>query len=251
MIEPPNEKAWSDLAENLLRTGEAVFGGTEVPITERGASDVNVVAMALLCRTLSNLRGTLLLIKSRRLVEARILTRCCFENLIFVGGLRDEGYEFVKEMGRDHVASRQARGEFLFERQYHLTGPAWVSGVRAFLRGLKQSAVVPKFLNPKAVARKGPVKDAYLMYTQLSADAAHPSLDALNRYITRAEEDGKPVRCLDLEPVLKDNELSDTLKFACNATLGVLVGVNEILGGTAANAKIVQAADAYAQTLAL
>ena len=53
------------------------------------------------------------------------------------------------------------------------------------------------------------------------------------------------MRAIDVEPALNEQELSDTLKFACNAVLGVLVGVNEILGGTRANSKINAAADAY------
>ena len=48
-------------------------------------------------------------------------------------------------------------------------------------------------------------------------------------------ENGERVLGLDVHPVERGAEVADTLNIACNAVLGVCVGVNQILGGTAAD----------------
>jgi hypothetical protein len=185
------------------------------------------------------------LARAERTVEARILTRACFENLLYVGALRDQAYEFVKEMALDDQASRRARGEFLLERGYQLKNPNWEISLRSFLRKIKSGPQPRRSLTPKGIARGGPVVDAYNFYAQLSADSAHPTTDALSRYLTRLENGTATVRALDVEPPTDKEELLGTWQFACQAVLGVLVGVNEILGGTPASPAVAQAAEDY------
>jgi hypothetical protein len=48
-------------------------------------------------------------------VEARVLTRCCFENLFTVVKLQEKGSAFVEKMDADRKAIRKARGEFLLK----------------------------------------------------------------------------------------------------------------------------------------
>ena len=80
---------------------------------------------------------------------------------------------------------------------------------------------------------------SYIFYEQLSSDAAHPSLDALNRHIIphTAEETGG----IDVDPVPRDEEIIETLEYLCMAVMGVLIGVLQIIGRRAAggNALIV------------
>jgi transposase-like protein len=56
------------------------------------------VAIALLMRTLSNFQGTILMAERGMVVEAGTLARCCFENAVFVGALRNEGDKFLAEV---------------------------------------------------------------------------------------------------------------------------------------------------------
>ena len=79
------------------------------------------------------------------------------------------------------------------------------------------------------------MRKAYLFYSQLSADAAHPSITALKRYLPRLQEDGEPVLALDIHPVERGVEVADTVNIACNAVLGTCVGINQILEGTRAS----------------
>ena len=86
-----------------------------------------------------------------------------------------------------------------------------------------------KLLKPKDAADQSVMKQGYLIYSQLSGDAAHPSITALKRHLLIVQEDGENVACLDVQPVERGEEIADTIDIACNAVLGVLVGVNQLL----------------------
>ena len=91
----------------------------------------------------------------------------------------------------------------------------------------------------------GPLLKGYVFYAELSADAAHPTLDALQRYFVRAREGGEVVRGIDINPPPKPREAVGTLLYACEALLGVCVGCNEMLGGTAAGAELAELVNEY------
>ena len=42
------------------------------------------------------------------------------------------------------------------------------------------------------------------------------------------------MRCFDIQPNPRDAELDETMYLGCSAILGVLVGTNQLLGGTPA-----------------
>jgi hypothetical protein len=222
----PAEHAWLAFAEKIRHMGLSILSESVVPQTEKGAADPKVIAITLLIRTLSNFKGAIALVRQRMIVEGRVLTRCCYENLFWIVQLEAEGDEFVKKMRDDELKSNKARGEFVLQ---------------------KMSEIVPKpkMLNPKEVAIGGVLDKAYLYYSQLSADAAHPTVTALKRYITEIRERGESVRALDVEPEFSNDEIIATLDFACNATIGACVGVNQIVGGTPAGQTLLQLADEY------
>jgi hypothetical protein len=74
-----NVPAWTALAEKIYKTGLGIFATANVQITQKGFADEKVLALTLLARTLSNMKGALLLTSEKRIVEARIITRCCYE----------------------------------------------------------------------------------------------------------------------------------------------------------------------------
>jgi hypothetical protein len=87
------------------------------------------------------------------------------------------------------------------------------------------------YLMPKETAEGSPIGSTYLFHAQLSADAAHPSLEALARHVSKDDD-----YILDAAPLVDDNEIGETLNFACLAGLTVCVGANDLLGGTTAAA---------------
>jgi hypothetical protein len=60
------------------------------------------------------------LAREGRVVEARVLARCCFENNFWIAELAARGDAFVREMGDDESKSRKARGEFILSEGFRL-----------------------------------------------------------------------------------------------------------------------------------
>jgi transcriptional regulator with XRE-family HTH domain len=218
-------------AAKLERAGERVFESASIWSTEpkAGAADPKVVAVLLLIRTLSNFRGTIILLRSDRIVEARTVARCCFENLFTIAALREDGQRFILEMGEDHKANRKARAEFLMQQTGEMADTEWQPKLRAFIASLGKGQTKRKSLDPKRVAARGPLLKGYVYYGELSADAAHPTLDALQRYLGHSQENGKPIRTIDINPLVSPRERRLTLLMVCEALLGACVGVMEIL----------------------
>jgi hypothetical protein len=230
------EEDWFAFGERLVELALSIFGDAELPITEKGATEPKVLAMALLARTVSNFKGASTLARQGLVVEARILARNCYENLLWIGGLAVRGDAFVKAMYDDECKSRIDRGQSVLAKK--ALNETLDQRLRAQLRLISRRPRRSSTLNAKSVARDGPLEEAYLVYSQLSADSAHPSFSALGRYIVRLEEDGEIVRAIDVAPWPKSGEIASTLNWACSALIGACVGVNELLGGTASGHRL-------------
>jgi len=225
------EAKWFSFAEKLPPAGVAIFGHAQVTITEKQFADPKVLGLALLCRTLSNFAGVISVAKLGLVVEARILTRSCYENLFCVAGLVAKGDEFVEAMYQDDIKGIRSRGEFVLQT---VVSPEdkqndFAQRLRARLDDMKKRWPKARYLNPKDAAGQSVVEQGYLQYSQLSGDAAHPTISALKRHLLIVREAGEPVACLDVQPVQRGTEIADTVNIACNAVIGVLVGVNQLV----------------------
>jgi hypothetical protein len=107
--------------------------------------------------------------------------------------------------------------------------------LRERLQQLKQQRPNARLINAKNTAKDSVIRPAYLFYSQLSGDAAHPSITALKRHSIKLGENGETVLGLDLYPPERGSEVADTVNIACHAVLGTCVAVNQILGFTAAS----------------
>ena len=94
-------------AQRLMDVGIEVTAQAHVEIGAKWAREPRVIALALLCRTLGNMKGAVSLLRQRLLVEAQMLTRCCTENLICIGALSQTGDAFVDELLRADAASKK------------------------------------------------------------------------------------------------------------------------------------------------
>jgi Family of unknown function (DUF5677) len=233
---------WATLARGILQTGMDIFRTANVSVTEKGCRDERVLAMTLLARTVSNFKSAMLLIDNRRIIESRVIVRCCLENSYWVAGLAAEGEKFSREMLHDEMSHRQRRGQRMFKPGFNIDDTikaklaAWMSESGKRFKDAKS-------LNPMGVALKTDLGRSYIFYEQLSSDAAHPSLDALNRHIiphTQDETGG-----IDVDPLPTDAEIVETLEYLCMAAIGVLVGVNQIIGGTDGGKALNGLADRY------
>jgi hypothetical protein len=201
--------------------------------SEVGAADPKVVALALLCRTMSHVEGVVAMVERGLIVEARTLTRCCYENLIWIDGLANDGLGFVKKITGNDYAYKKLRGKVLLEWAVKQESkPHFEEKLQAYVDELKVTQPGAKPISFKTTAKEGVLKDAYIVYGQLSSDAAHPSVESLSRYISRTKvSETETMMNIHALPDPEPAEVLQTLEFACNALLGVCVGANQIIGG--------------------
>jgi len=222
----------------LLEASKQLVTACTLTVTARGMLDPKVLAYLLLCRTISNFEGMLLLVKYRLVVEARTLARCCVENLFLAGGLHEQGDTFADKMKADDDAGRQLRLKFAQSTSeiFDSLEPDMQSAVVDFLDRVAKS----NLLSPKSASGAGAFKTAYLAYSQFSGDAAHPSLTALARHWRRAED--RTVEVV-VRPEVSHAELDQTLIFADMAVLGLLGVIDEMFGHVAPSGALVRLRD--------
>jgi hypothetical protein len=236
---------WRALVADIRAVALGMFAKVEVAKTERGFADEKVLALILLARTISNVKGSLLLLDAKRIVEARTITRCVFENLYWIIGLAEEGEAFVRKMRDDEMSHRRTRGQEIFGADVQLEDNM-AERLRAYLKGVNKQFEKAKTLSPKHVAQiRDDFEKTYIFYGQLSSDAAHPSVTALNRYIVpESHPEGGGI---DVEPMVSDFEIAETAEYLCMAALGVCVAANQIIGGVAGAESFNAIADRYTE----
>ena len=215
---------WTNLATNLLNQGYDIAGAAGPAILRNDAQqgDIRLMATTLIARSLSHMRGVLILLREKRLVEARTLARSILENQFWLAGFSEEPERFRKLMIDGDKNRRGASGQALFETG-ELSDEVGEQ-VRNWMRENKDWNKL-KSVAPKEVAKNARQSDAYVFYSYLSSDS-HPTVAALDRYVTSVNG---VVTGLDLDPKPTDEEIVDTLGLACYGLVIVLVAGCKIL----------------------
>src|SRR5215813_10545481 len=95
--------------DELKQVAVEISEAANIQLSPHGLADPKLIALAILCRTRSNFGGAVILVRAGQVVEARVLARCCCENMFLVAGLVTEGERFVKLMQDDEVESKTGR----------------------------------------------------------------------------------------------------------------------------------------------
>jgi hypothetical protein len=230
--------AWLDFAEKLPPVALSILDEAQIPQTECGALHPKAVAAELVIRTVSNFRGVVALARARQVVEARVLVRCCIENTFYLTVLNARGAPFVREMFADARKSHTTLSELYLYDGSTLDAP-FKDQLRTQLRELNRGEPEAKFLNITALARGSVFAKLEAFYRTLSADAAHPTILSLNRYIRRFSEEGEVG--LVANPVVNDSELSQTLNWGCIGMISVCVAFNEGVDATPSGQELLPA----------
>jgi hypothetical protein len=224
------------LCHKLRQLGIEIIGQAKLSVTQQGMLHPNILALTLLSRTLSNFKALVLLTQQKMVVEARVLARCCYENLFIIGGLHAEGTSFAERMLDDDRAGRKGRVRFACENDsvFQALSPELQDSAKQRYEEFKAAPKVG-FLKHKDASDAGAFKDMYLVYSQFSGDAAHPTIVALSRHWGPA---GDRTGYFDVEPEPREDELDETLHLTCMAVISMLVVVNEMVGFTEAGKNI-------------
>jgi hypothetical protein len=210
---------WFVFGADLNRTGQRILRDFQ-PSGSVAVRDV--VAIALLMRTLSNFQGTVLMAERGMAVEAGTLARCCFENAVFVGTLRKEGDAFLSEMQMADSFSAKTMARWLVRVPDRLEHAP--RGAKQRLETLIQETgkQMPGFetANFRALAQRAGLDDAYVHYAILSRQAAHPSAQSLDRYFIRGRG-AFPLQAMRWGAYASDpDEVGLILNMACLAISG-------------------------------
>jgi hypothetical protein len=244
-----------DLAERLLGLALDIVGAAQVTLDKNWARNPKIVGLTLLSRSLTNFRAAMLLLNDRHVhvVEARVLARCIYENLIWIGALRERGMVFVKEMLDDDAANRQALGQLSLKISTLMGGdPNDESGklLRSLMKQSSEKFPDSKKLRVNEIAEKTLVRSAYVKYSRLSLEAVHCSVTALGRHLEREKVEGGYVLGVTVHPTPKPSEVLNTLVHLCRALLWTAVTANELLGFTSESDQLGPLADELAQIAA-
>lgn len=236
---------WLAHAQRLADASLEIISQCDKLDTAKGTKDPKVIALTLLSRSLGHFKAVFRLLENELLIEARTLTRCIFENLFMQGGLVEGGDRFVQKMVDDVAKSRQSRGNWVLNWLDELEEPPhFEEDLRKTMDRLRTLYPKPRGINFGEITKSGSLKNAYLWYKQLSSDAAHPSLEALSRHITK-QVDGSIL--VAVEPIVREKDILNTMEWACQALMGVTVGANQIVGGVKAGEKLPTLCDEFVQ----
>jgi len=234
-----------DYSERLLSVAIDIVGAAKVELDGEWARHPKIVGLAILCRSISNFRASLLLIQQRHVMEARALGRCLYENLLWMGALRERGSSFVQEMLKDEAFNRQSLAEFTLKitskHGADVSSPDSLT-LRNLIKDIGKQFPETKKLNASKTAAVGAVEIAYAEYLRLSLDGVHCSVTALGRHLDRqrvAENHTELV--VSVEAKTTDKEMLLAIVHSCRALIGVAVGANEVLGFTAATEQLTSA----------
>lgn len=214
-----------------------VVGAAQVTLDEKWARNPKVVGLTLLSRSLTNFRAAMLLLNDQHVhvVEARMLARCIYENLIWIGALHDRGFAFVQEMLDDEAANRQVLGELTLKISRQLgenVNDETGLKLRGLIKGTSEKFPGSKKLQANKVAESTVVAAAYVYYYQLSLEAVHCSITALGRHLHREKIEGGYALTVDVHPPAQAREILNTLTHLCRGLLGVAITANELVGFT-------------------
>jgi hypothetical protein len=234
---------WTNYADKLVAVSYEMVVQCDNLNTTDGIKSPKIVALTLLCRSLCHFKSIFRLLDAGLIIDARTLARCIFENLFWLGRLAEDGLKFVQEAIQDHAKSRQSRGNWILDWMAQQGNePPYKDGLQETVDQLRAKFPKPQSINLARITQGSVLKAAYLWYKQLSSDAAHPSLESLQRHITK-NPDGSYL--ISVEPEPKDKELVDTMEYACQALLGVIVAANQIVGPTKAGERLIPLADEF------
>ena len=237
---------WLALSHRLYEKGKAIFDHSNVLESEAGTKDTKVVALTLLARTTGNFQAAVLLLENGHTVEARTMVRCCYENLFWIAALAKKGDAFVRDMELDDAASRMKRANGLLEWSKEQNQKFdFYEKLETFRDDMKEKHRKPGAITQKAAADNGGLGPAYIIYRELSGDAAHPSATSLSRHVTWGGEGDTARFTVHALPVDEPLAVPDTLELACNPLLGVCVAANQILGGTEVGERLSTLFDAF------
>jgi hypothetical protein len=208
-----------EIADELNRIGQRTMSDASVTVTEKGTSDPKLIAFLLLIRTLSNFQGAIILAERGMVVEALTLARCCYENAYMLAALQKEGDAFVKDMLAAEMHARKGQSRWMLDDPGRMEYvPGGVEQMKKNIETINAGGKTAK-LDFKDAAERGGIADFYIWYKNLSWEAAHPTIQALSRYLG----DGKDKGSIVWGPEVGPEAVGSAVSYCLSAVFGALI----------------------------
>ncbi len=229
-IDPELKKA-IEYAYRLLNAAIDVVDASHVQPNEQRARDPKVVALAFLCRSISNFRAAIRLVEQEQVMEARALVRLLYENLLWLGGLRERRGEFVRYMIEDDRHNRRVLAELTLKLSSKHGANARSPDALTLRNIIKTFDQLPigKKLRADKIAFEGVVDLSYIEYLRLSLDSLHCSVTALGRHLSSKRTKTTDELTVSVIPNTPPKQVLSTVLHACRALMGAAVAANEII----------------------
>jgi hypothetical protein len=170
-----------------------------------------VIATLLLFKAIGHAQSAILLCDRGLLVDARTATRSLAECGLHYIALKNDPSHYTAIAG-DELSSHKGRDKLMLGMSAELE-PWQIKLVQKHLDSVEAQGKVRK-TDLQTIGKLPEADIHYLLYRQLSADAAHVSLESLARYLNYAM-DGT-VESVTILPAYIDPQLAQTLAWTCN-----------------------------------
>ena len=214
-----------ELSTDLNRVAHRLMLNIEVQ-TGDPERDSRTLTALLFVRMLSNFQGVVVTAERGMIVEARTLARTCLESTFaLVAGVKDQE-AFVPKMIAHAMEHRSKAANWLLGRANRKDFLATTSEekLREFLAKLGDDGELLATFAIIDMARRAQLEDMYIFYRVLSGDAAHPTIDALDRYISDIRVGNFTI---NWGPRCGAAEITDTLLLTCSFVFASCVAINE------------------------
>lgn len=217
------------LAKALNRTGQKLMLSTQ-PTMEGDTLDARGLTILLFVRVLSNFQGVVLLAERGMVVEARTLARTCLESTFaLVAGVKAQD-TFIPKMVSHALDARTKAANWLLDRanRADFLKADSEEKLREYLAKVEADGETLAAFAIIDMARRSGLEDLYIFYRALSGDAAHPTLDALNRYID--DRESGLAKEIMWGPKCGAGEINETVLMTCSFMFASCVAINELAG---------------------
>lgn len=248
MNNPDGASSWLDFSDQLAVVAARLLADVPIPNTEKDAGNPKVIATTLLIRTLSNFEAAVTLVRNGFLLEAHILARNCVENAFWLGALQADPDGFPAEMAQDEARSQRSQIASVRDGRT-LLDAADQERLEKLAAALEARWPKARPLQAKRTAEKSALSPLYLMYRYLSIYAAHPTLKALGRYVTRNAASG--LVDIHMKPVARPGDAERAIHAACLGLMSACVAFNQFAGPVQAGTWLNGLADDFGQLTAV
>ncbi|WP_265281438.1 DUF5677 domain-containing protein [Verminephrobacter aporrectodeae] len=229
-LKQTNASEWVALASDVHKALQAA--ADDAKKSAKGESwSTEDVAIRLLLRSCDNLQGVIVLIQSGLMAEGRTITRCLIENVFGIEALWKDSKKYIEMLKSDYERSHKNRIDFI-GRIFNS-----VSDVPRSLDSLEKLKEIEdsinkeeksNIINIKMLSKEGSADLFYLGYQMLSNDAAHATMQSLERYVEKKSETDEMFFCYRSQEN-SDVDRIDTLHGAMTAALFVGYGFSNLL----------------------